>query len=102
MTVWQLRRTPQAEDDLVDIWSYIAGDDPAAADRTVLAILRAFERTADYPRMGRHLDGVPETYRALVSGRYLVIYQLMEAEETVWLIRVLHGARDLPTAFELN
>ena len=50
MTHYQL--TPQALDDLFAIWSYIAKDSPAAADRVEEAIYLACERLAESPMIG--------------------------------------------------
>lgn len=47
MTRYQF--TPQALDDLFEIWSYIAQDNPAAADRVEQAIYGACELLAGAP-----------------------------------------------------
>jgi plasmid stabilization system protein ParE len=41
--------TPQAVADLFDIWSFIAQDNPAAADRVEDAVFRACDFLADSP-----------------------------------------------------
>ena len=45
-------RRAQAEEDLIDIWSYIAEDSPQAADRLLDKIDEACARLADHPRLG--------------------------------------------------
>jgi plasmid stabilization system protein ParE len=45
--------TPQAVEDLFEIWSYIAVDDHAAADRVEEAIHVACASLADTPLAGR-------------------------------------------------
>jgi plasmid stabilization system protein ParE len=45
--------TPQAADDLVEIWSFIARDDRQPADRVEAAIFRARDPLADSPLAGR-------------------------------------------------
>jgi plasmid stabilization system protein ParE len=45
--------TPQAVDDLFGIWSFIAKDNPSAADRVEDAIFRACDFLADSPLAGR-------------------------------------------------
>jgi len=44
--------TPQALGDLFELWTYIALDSPAAADRVEEAIYLACERLAESPRTG--------------------------------------------------
>ena len=74
---WSLRRTEQAIDDLADIYEYIALDNPDAAERMVLSIVGAFERTADYPEIGRSAEQVGPGFRLLTRGNYLLIYRLV-------------------------
>ena len=45
--------TPQAITDLFDIWSFIADDNPAAADRVEEAVFKACDFLADSPLAGR-------------------------------------------------
>lgn len=44
--------TPQAVDDLLDIWSFIARDSPEAADRVETAIFRECDLLANSPMAG--------------------------------------------------
>ena len=91
MKSWRL--TPAAEDDLFDIWAYIAADNPEAADRVEGEILDACERAAERPGLGhyrRDLTDKPVRFYA-VRETYLVVYD--PATEP----RILHGARDAAT-----
>ncbi len=45
--------TPQAVADLFDLWSFIAQDNPAAADRVEDAVFRACDFLSDSPFAGR-------------------------------------------------
>ena len=48
------RLSTLAEQDLDEIWSYVAEDaSPATADRFIDAIIDRFELLAEQPRMGR-------------------------------------------------
>ena len=49
----RFRFTPEAAADLFDIWSYIAGDDPEAADRVEEAIYRASMFIGEGPLRGQ-------------------------------------------------
>ena len=97
---WSLRRTEQAIDDLADIYDYIALDNPDAAERLVLSIVGTFERTADYPEIGRNAEQVGPGFRLLTRGNYLLIYRLVADEHCVELLRVVHRARDWPSLLD--
>ena len=48
-----IQRTAQAEEDLIEIWIYIAQDNPGAADRVLDDIEELFHALADNPLMRR-------------------------------------------------
>ena len=45
-------KTPLAETDLLNIWLYIARDNPAAADRVYDAIEKTFDLLVSMPEIG--------------------------------------------------
>jgi len=47
------QRTAQAEEDLIEIWIYVAQDNPGAAVRVLDDIEGRFHALADNPLMGR-------------------------------------------------
>ena len=68
------RLTPAAEDDLFDIWSYIAPDNLDSADRLESEILDTCQRLAEWPDLGhfrRDLTDKPVRFFA-VRGTYLI------------------------------
>lgn len=84
--------SPQALDDLVSLRAYIAEDDPAAAERIVLRILRNVEMLLpDNPQAGRP-GRVPGT-RELVVPRTPFIVPYRIAGRDIYILRVYHGAR---------
>lgn len=85
-------RTPLAEADLEEIWSYIARDDPAAADRLIRSISDTFDLLGDNPDVGIRQDDIrPDLRCKPVRRNYLVFYEAVGDE--VRILRVLHGAR---------
>ena len=70
--------TPQATDDLLDIWSFIARDNPEAADRVEAAVYRACDLLADSPlagRMRRDLTPLPLRFWVVHPyPNYLIVY----------------------------
>jgi toxin ParE1/3/4 len=87
--------SPEAIEDLVSMRDYIAEDDPAAARRVVLHIIRNVEQLLpDNPQIGR-AGRVPGT-RELVIPRtpHIVPYRFQHT--TIQILRVYHGARRWP------
>lgn len=94
------RFTPAAEEDVFEIWAYIAADNPLAADRLEVEIRASCERLAEQPDLGhlrRDLTDKPVRFLP-VRGRYLIIYD--PATDPLEVLRVLHGARDAGVELE--
>jgi plasmid stabilization system protein ParE len=94
------RLTPAAEDDLFNIWSFIAPDNLDAADHLQVELLTACQRVAENPDVGhwrRDLTDKPVRFFT-VRQTYLIIYD--PASEPLAVIRVLHGARDASAQLE--
>lgn len=92
-----LQRTAQAEQDLIEIWTYIAQDNPTAADRVLDDIEQRFHGLADNPLMGRLRPDIAPELRYFTVGKYLILYRTMP--RGIQIVRVIHGARDLPHLF---
>ena len=93
------RFTPQALADLSDIWTFIAKDNLEAAGRIEQAVYQACELIATSPLAGsirQDLTALPVRFWLLQPyTNYLIIY---DPEKTpVSIIRILHGARNLPS-----
>ncbi len=89
--------TARAEEDLIDIWTYIAADNPAAADRVLDRIEDVFSRVAANPQLGPARPDLADGLRYSVSGSYVVLFRQVGA--AIEIVRVVHGARDLPNLF---
>jgi toxin ParE1/3/4 len=90
--------TDSARNDLVEIWTYIAGDNPAAADRVVHRVAAVCQRLARFPKVGRPRDELKRGVRSVPVGNLIVFYTTQGPNVTV--LRVIHAARDLALAFE--
>lgn len=88
--VWSQR----AAADRLAIFTWIAEDDPRAAALVDNRLEDAARRLIDFPESGR--PGRVEGTRELVVAQtpYVVPYQIIE--DTVRLLRVIHGARMWP------
>lgn len=86
--------TEPAEQDLTDIWDYIAADNLEAADRVLDAIASAFVRLAERPEMGHYREDLADkSLRFDAVYSYLIVYRW--ETQPLQIIRVLHGARDV-------
>ena len=86
-------RSRQAEDDLIEIWRYIARDDPDAADRVLDRIERTVNLLSRHPLMGAARPDLRKDLRYFVSGRYLILDRPIAGG--VEVVRVVHAARHL-------
>jgi plasmid stabilization system protein ParE len=88
--------SPEAFDDLQEIWDFIATDSPQAADRVVAELFSAFQRLAEWPGMGHtRRDLTERDVRFFPVGSYLVVYR--ELQPALQIVAVLHSARDVPS-----
>ncbi|MBO9100950.1 MULTISPECIES: type II toxin-antitoxin system RelE/ParE family toxin [unclassified Rhizobium] len=86
-------RTDRADEDLIEIWSYIAADNTIAADRVLDAIEARWDNLARHPYSGVARDDIAPGIRHLVSGEYLTLYRL--SGSAIEIVRVLHGRRKI-------
>jgi len=87
--------SPRADTDINSIWNYVAQDNPAAADGVEQEIQQAIEKLAKNPNFGHFRDDIaPREYRFYRIFSYLIIYRI--EEDILIVVRVIHGARDLP------
>ena len=91
MPVFQL--TAQAEEDLIEIWIYIAQDNPAAADRLFDRIYSKFSILAEQPALGPSRDDIAPNLRYLPVGNYLILYRIIA--KGIEVVRVTQGMRNL-------
>jgi antitoxin ParD1/3/4 len=90
--------TPQAEDDLFAVWSFIAQDNIEAADRVEAHIYAACGFLVSAPQAGhvRHdLTARPVRFWTVPRfPNYVIVYD--PASSPLRIIRILHGALDIP------
>lgn len=89
--------TAQAEEDLIDLWLYIAQDNPGAADRLLDEIEEKFPLLAGNPQLGQARPDIAEECRHLPVSNYLILYRIIPAG--VQIVRVIQGSRRLNNLF---
>lgn len=90
--------SPLAEEDLEEIWSFVAERDVEAADRLIDEITGRFDHLLAYPEAGRARHELLVNLRSLPVKRYVIFYQ--PTDDGVEIFRVLHGSRDVQSEFE--
>ncbi len=89
----RLLRAPQANEDLLAIWDYVAKDNPDAADRLLLKFDEQFKLLAKNLRLGQSADRYRKGLRRFVLGSYHIFY--LPPSDGIEVIRILHMARSL-------
>uniref|UniRef100_A0A832G7S5 Type II toxin-antitoxin system RelE/ParE family toxin n=1 Tax=Ignavibacterium album TaxID=591197 RepID=A0A832G7S5_9BACT len=92
---YQIRLLRIAEEDFTEIISFIADDNPTAAEEMAVKIEKNIELLAENPMLGR----IPRDediknlgYRYIIIQNYIVFYTI--EEKTILIHRILHGARN--------
>ncbi|MBV6420661.1 MAG: hypothetical protein DAHOPDDO_01918 [Ignavibacteriaceae bacterium] len=95
---YQIRFLRVADEDLTEIISYIAADNPTAANTIADKIEKNIELLSENPILGR----IPRDediknlgYRYIIIQNYIVFYTI--EERTILIHRILHGARNYKT-----
>ena len=91
------RLTPEALQDLNDIWDYVGHDNPRAADAFIARLLRTCQLLAQSPRLGRQREDLAKGLRCHPVGNYLIFYRLRA--DIIEIARVIYGGRDLHAVF---
>ena len=96
--------TPQAREDLLDIYVTIGSDSPAAADRMYTAFEDRVTLFETSPRMGARRPEIAAGASVLVEGMYLIFYETHPNSDegpldSVEIVRLVHGQRDLSRVF---
>jgi toxin ParE1/3/4 len=96
---WSLLWYEAAEADLDAIWIYIAQEDETAADRQIERIIEAVDSLGAFPRLGPDRSDIDTGLRGLKRDDYLILYDILEDQRQVRILRVIHGRRDIALLF---
>lgn len=88
---------PQAEIDILEIWTFIADDSVIAADRWIDELHDRLALWSSQPKMGTARDELGPGIRSLPTGRYVVFFEPLA--DGIDVIRVLHSSRDVDQIF---
>ena len=90
--------TRAAEQDLEGIADFIATDNPRRAFSFVADIKERCAKIAERPNAAALARAFGENIRKVPFGNYIIFYTV--EDESVVVLRILHGRRDLPKLFE--
>ena len=89
--------SPAAIRDIEEIAAHIDSERPSAVEGVLDAIASACHLVAEYPGVGRVRAEIDEGVMSFPIGSYVIFYYL--DVDPFGIARILHGSRDLPTAF---
>ena len=89
--------SPLAERDLEAIGDYIAEDNPLRALTFIEEMRAQCEKIARTPQAYRARPEFAEGLRSCTHGNYVIFFTATKTHLTV--VRVLHGAMDIPAHF---
>lgn len=90
--------TPLAEQDLEEIGDYIAQDNPDRAASFVMDLQAQCRKICTNPGGYRRRPELSDELRSCAYGNYVIFFE--STNDLVTIIRILHGARDLPAVFD--
>jgi len=86
--------TEPAENDLGEIYDYIARDVPYYAEQFIDRIIEATGKLTDHPKIGRRVpEANRDDVRELIFQNYRIIY--LTRSDSIYIVTVIHGSRDL-------
>ena len=88
---------PLAEQDLESIADYIAADNPRRAVSFIQELRQQCQRIALNPPGYRMRPELGEGIQSCPHGHYVIFFEA--SADAVTVVRILHGARDLPALF---
>ncbi|MGB0723707.1 MAG: type II toxin-antitoxin system RelE/ParE family toxin [Gammaproteobacteria bacterium] len=101
----QLRFHPRAKDDIAEILIYLRAEASPTVSRQFLEALdKTTNRLREHPHLGSHRTFTSPLLRHIrmipISdfSRHLLFY--LSDQDCIDVIRVVHGARDLPALFD--
>ena len=96
--------TPQARADVKSIYLHIGAEQPRSAERYFERFRYKAGLLAEHPRLGERHPEIFRSARMLVEAPFVILYETApdtdEGEiETVEIVRVVDGRRDLSAMF---
>jgi len=91
----KVRWIADAKQDRADIVDYIAVENPRAALKMDDLFGEAANKLGEFPKLGR-MGKIPGTRELIPHESYRLVYEVDEAADTVWVMTLVHTARQWP------
>jgi len=97
-------RSELVEEDLLEYLDYISENNPDAALRFIQSVEKAFDLLSEMPDLGTTCKSSNTRLNSIRMwpvpkfSKYLIFYQV--TEDSICVLRVLHGSRDIPVILE--
>jgi toxin ParE1/3/4 len=89
--------TPQSQEDLGEIVSFIARDNPNRAVQFGNALVDKALSLDAFPERGRIVPELQlESVREIIHRSYRIIYEVLHDPDEVFVLRFWHAARGVP------
>ncbi len=95
-----IRYSLDAKKDLEDIFAYLNHHSETAAEKLAETIDQRAGVLAVHPAVGRDRGDLVVGLRSTVIGNYVLFFRATAT--TLQIVRVLHGARDIDSIFQLD
>ena len=93
--------TKPAVADLGSLVSYIAHDNPQAAEQFGNEIVAKTETLEQFPHFGRVVpEFKDESIREIIHRPYRIVYRVREEQKHIEILRIWHAARGIPRLHE--
>ncbi len=97
---YALELSEEAFDDLVNIQNYTFNAHGENQWKIYEGLLdKAMLQILDNPFSGHVRNDIPKAYQAWNVGEHVMIYRVAVAEDTIYIVRVLHGSMDFSFHF---
>lgn len=93
------RLSPEAREDLLLIWEYIALDNVVAADELLIRLYKIADTLAELPEVGRLRNDLKSGLRSFPVKSFTIFYTPIP-HKGIRVERILQGNRDMPTLFQ--
>lgn len=89
--------SPEAEQDLIEIWYYIAEDSPINADRFLDKLAEKYLWLTEFPKAGVLRKELGVGLHSFPVDRYILFYR--KNDNALEHVRVLHSSREVKLIF---
>ena len=95
----QIIFTPYANEDLLDIWVYIAENvEKENANNFLLSIKKKCEAIAEFPESGRVRYELLINLRSFPFKKFVIFY--LPLADGIEVLRIVHSSRDISQIFD--